>query len=284
LLRPGSRWLPAVQYQANEFADPACTVRAAVGPACHVGAKECFVFGDDACGTWSPASFYELGAPLPDQTSLYYPDSAGATCPHDPGGYGSPMTDPTVEAFAVGAPVSLTAFAAAKEVHTGSGQVQIVQAASATDSPAVSVGLFDAAHGQPCTFRRGQQAADGVVRCLPESAELPTPNADAFYADADCSRPLYQSVTRAPPNCTTQPTFVSITESVPTTSACYMPIYRRHLFPIGDAYTGEVFLGFGPGYCIDVGTADTVGVGPFRTVGPEVPASEFAAVDYVRPN
>jgi hypothetical protein len=30
---------------------------------------------------------------------------------------------------------------------------------------------------------------------------------------------------------------------------------------------------------LDVGAADAVGVGPFRTVGPEVAASEFAALD-----
>jgi hypothetical protein len=284
-LRPGGRWLPAVQYQAGEFSDAACTVAAAIGPACHVGAKECFVWEPDECGYLAPKTLYELGAPLADQTSVYYPDSGGTTCLHDPGGYGSPISDPTLGAFAVGAPVPITAFAETKEVHTGSGQVQIVQAGSATDSPVASVGFFDTVHGQPCTVQRNLQAADGVVRCLPPSAELPAPSMDGWYADADCSIPLYQAPAPATPGmpiCTPQPTFVSVTEGLPTTGACYMPIYRRHLFPIGDAYAGEVFLGFGSGQCFDVGTADVVG--PLRTLGPEVAASEFAAIDYVRPN
>jgi len=274
-LRPGDRWLPSAHFATGLFADAACSVATAVGPACRVDAKEAFTYASDACNGPTPTNVFELGAPVADQASVYtaWPDN---TCHLYNSGAGSPIVNPLLAAYEIGAPVPVTAFAAAQEVRTGTGQIKIVQVGTADGPAVISVGFFDSAHGTACTFQRNLQSADGVVRCLPAA------NDPDFYADTACSVPLVLG--GSPESCSgpQPPAFASITENVPMNSACYMPVYRQHIFAVGAAYTGEVYSKLGPNDCLDLGSANIVG--PLYTTGPEIPAAEFAALDYVRPN
>jgi hypothetical protein len=276
-LRPGSRWFPTVQYMTGAFSDASCSVGAAIGPACGAGAKESFTWATDECGYPEPTSFYELGAPIADQTSVYYLDSPGDACRAYPGGAESPITNPMIGTYEVGLPVAVTAFAEAMEVRTGTGQIQIVQAGSAGGRSASSIGFFDTVHGQPCTFQSNLEAADGVVRCLPLTAEARSD----YFADAACSVPLLE-VPSAVNDCQVNPVFASVTEYLPSTSGCYMPVSRRRIHAIGDR-PGHVYFRIGATDCLDFGDASVFG-GLLRVLGPEIPASEFAALDYVRPN
>ena len=279
-LRAGSRWFPTEPYQAGLFSDPACSVMTAIGAACRVAARECFIWAADECGYPAPTSFYELGAPVADQASVYYDvgSPSNACEPYDAGA-GSPIVNPMLATYTIGAPVAVTVFAEAQEVHTGTGPVKIIQAAGVGGGPAVSVGFFDSAHGQPCTFQRNLQAADGVVRCLPPATD------PEFYADANCSVPLYLGDLTSTPCPSSPAAFVAITENVPAADGCYMPRYRRHIYPVRDTHTGNVYekVGSGPN-CFDLGSASDWGDRPLYATGPEIPASEFAALDEVRPN
>src|SRR6185369_12523333 len=129
-------------------------------------------------------AFYTLGAPIADQTSVYFHDSGTDTCKVYGAGESSPIVNPMLATFSIGAAVPPASFADATEVHTGSGRIQIIQATAGGAPPVASVGFFDSVQGQPCMFHRQIQAADGVVRCLPPSTDT-----DVF-ADADCSVPL----------------------------------------------------------------------------------------------
>ena len=272
-LRPGSRWLPTARYTTGVFSDAACSVVAAIGAACRVSAKEAFDWTTDACGPAEPTRFYELGAPVADQTSVYYQGTQADVCvPYDGGGS---IANPMVAAFSVGAVIPSTVFAEADEVHTGTGQIKVVQAGSADAPAAASVGLFDSAHGVPCTFQRNLAAADGVVRCLPETTDLAGDN----YADANCTVPLYLGGSES--ECLPLPKFTSLTEYRGTGDGT-VPDSRRRIFPIGDRYTGNLYFKLvGIDGCYDLGPSAGT---PLYYIGSEVPAAEFAALDYVRPN
>jgi len=277
-LRPGSRWIPAVDVVTGLFANAACSVPAVVGPACGTPAKDAYEWATDACGYPAPESFFEVGPRLADQASVFFQNVDA--CEPYPGGAAA---NPKLATFAIGAPIPPTAFADAEEIRTGTGQIQIVQATTAGGAAAFDVGFFDSVHGQPCTFQRNLQAADGVVRCLP-----PTTPFESYYADADCTLPLFSRTSPTMDDCSPLFAFGSIVESVPLTSACYMPKYRAHIFPLVDTpYDGEVFDHFaggdGPDLCLDVGSNSVLNF-PLSLAGSEIPAGEFAALDEVRPN
>jgi hypothetical protein len=273
-LRPGSRWFPKAQYQTGLFSDPACSVPTAIGPACGVTGKEALTGERDACGYPAPATFYELGAPVADQSSVYFADPSSGACMLDATGASSPVDNPLLAAYGLGAPVPVTAFAGAAEVHTGTGQIQIVQAAGAGGPPATSAGFFDTVHGQPCTFARNVQAADGVVRCLPAASDV------LAYGDADCTLPLYAPLPAS--SCVPQPApFVSVSEQLPLVDGCYDPIFRSHIYPVLGANTGHVYERVGD-QCFDVGAAADWSL-PTYVTGAEIPPSEFAAMDIVGP-
>jgi hypothetical protein len=81
--------------------------------------------------------------------------------------------------------------------------------------------------------------------------------------------------------CTPQPTFFSRTEFI-RSDACLGNIHRRRIFEIGPAYDGPVFTPFGPD-CFEIGKASDF-PNVMLTVGPEIPATEFAPMKTVRPN
>jgi hypothetical protein len=277
-LRPGGHWLPAVPYNINAlFSDAACSLPIALGPACPIAAREAFAGATDECGFPAPTRFYELGAPIADQSRAYAVSSTTRSCQAYGAGTGAPIAAPPQALFSLGAPVPVSAFADATETHAGSGPIQIIQAGSAGGPPVASVGFFDSVHGTPCTFQPIIQAADGVVRCLPPAADAP------YFADAGCSVPLFVS-SPAPASCATGPAFASLTETVPAAGGgCSMPLFRRHIYPAGDLYKGEIYERVGPEDCFDIGTEVPSGDAAYAT-GAEIPARDFAPLDYVRPN
>jgi hypothetical protein len=271
-LGPSSRWFPADDYQVQVFSDAGCSVRAVIGPACGVAAKEAFTWPPgDACDR-TPTSFYDVGAPIADQSKLYAVDGTTGACNI----FAPAISNSMQAAYGLGAPVPVTAFADAVEVRAGTGQIQIVETAGAGGPPATSAGFFDRVHGQPCTFQRNVLGADGVVRCLPAAGDL------AFYGDAGCTLPLYTALPASP--CVSQPppAFVSFTEQSPSVDGCYDPVFRSHVYPVLGANPGHVYERLAD-QCFDLGAA-AEWVMPTYVTGAEVPPAELAPIDYVGPS
>jgi len=120
------RPLPAsvivVEVRVCEARTLCSSVATAVGPACRVDAREAVTYAGDTCNGPTATSVFELGAPVADQTSVYtaWPDS---TCHLYNSGASSPIVNPLLATYEIGAPVPLSAFADTQEVHTGTGQI-----------------------------------------------------------------------------------------------------------------------------------------------------------------
>jgi hypothetical protein len=292
-------WFPVAQY-ATYFSDSACTVPVLLGPACEAPSKDSFVPGTtDASGQWVPPSAIEVGARGPDGANLYdNAQVATGTCAPYLGQGGSPVPDPTFATYAVGASVPETAFAEAVEVRTGSRQLQLVGMGTADGPPAYASGFNDTVWGHPCVADQNVQAADGVVRCLPSALDLAARNgSDAafFFADAACSVRLLLG-----PSDLSGQGLASRTAAISNPNgSCPGPFFaREHLYAVGNRYAGMVYGESQTVACSSLGSTDApdqqaferlelgfVTASPFAfySVGPEIPASDFAPVTFVRP-
>jgi hypothetical protein len=269
-----AHWLPELSDDFGLFADAACSVPAVVGSACSqrsgVVSRE-----RDACGNPAPTVF-EPGDPVSGTGQLYYVDSESSVCSTYAGS--SPATDGTAKAFTVGAAIPVTAFAAATKVYTGTKQLQLIEAASA-DGPSVNpLGFWDSVHAQPCSASPFAFAADDSVRCLPNDTLWLSAN--PIFSDAACSVPLV-SLSNWANGCSPTPTLVSRSESMTAPGAVHIT-NRWHFYALGERYQGPVYDGAVNGFCEDV-TARYEGL-ELYTVGPELPASDFAEVKIVRPD
>jgi hypothetical protein len=270
-LAPESRrWYPAFSHEASfVFADPTCTARAAVGNDCLGIAREASArsYEVDACGRPTPSAYFDLGPPLGDQASIYYPADGNSCVRNDEW----PVDDPSYVAFSVGEPIPPTGFAQAVEMRTGTAQVQVVQVASPGGSAMGAVGLYDSVQGRPCA---ASVAGDGDMRCLPDTVDVSLPS---FFSDAACSVPLVLGPLADVP-CRPRPNFASTTEPGDQTGPS-----RRHLYPIAGPYTGTIYWAAGA-RCDAVGDNTNGGWGELLSVGPEIPPALFAPVNIVRPN
>lgn len=255
------RWYPLEDYPAWNFADVACSVPVALGPACGVRAREAtFVVKENACGART-LGFQEVGAQTADPT-VYSEGVNDACVPLGPPYYA--QTNFALAAYQLGAAVAPTAFADAMEMRTGTQQLQLIQAGS-TDGPvAFPLGFFDTVHGAPCR----PQLLEGA--CLPDAIQAQ----DDVFADAACSVPLVPVYPYLCPLESPATTFVGRTES---------PSEQRHIYRLGERHPGPVYTK-GTGACALVVFESPAARPDFFSIGPEVPLSEFATIELVRPN
>ncbi|HXK19425.1 MAG TPA: hypothetical protein VNG33_16555 [Polyangiaceae bacterium] len=268
------RWLPNLFAEENGvFADATCSTSAVVGPACPPSSLAYRrALPVDACGN-ETTTVFELGAPIAGDGQLYYGADGGSCMPY---GGPAPATSGTLEAFAPGTPIPLTSFAAVTYVRSGARQLQLMQAASADGPAAYPSGFWDTTHERPCSVLPQVLAADDSFRCLPDSVTLDR----SVFADAACSVEL-ASVYPSQGGCSLTPTLVSRIELFPMTTDPLAPYARQHLFPLGDRYLGTAYNRLPDGSCGEVPATEGQ---ELHRIGPELPASDFAAVKVVQPD
>jgi hypothetical protein len=248
--------------------DADCTTPAALGSSCRAVPKACGVSRPEACRGSTPTEIFDLGPALSGRPTLYRPNPSNLACYETTLG---PVSDPEYQMFTVGAAVALTSFAEAIEVRSGTGQLKVVQAGSPGGPAMAGVRFFDSVHGQLCYL--SVIAADGIVRCIPKTADT-----GVYFVDETCTTPIVANLPGA--DCTPAPTFASRLGPDGQTAGTQV----LHIYPIGAPYVGPAYALLQGSGCLPIGDAAGLGPGTTFTTGPEIPATEFAPANLVRPN
>jgi hypothetical protein len=289
------RWGPADQ-SVTEFGDAACSVPVITSGPCGGPSKEFATMTDAATGCGLVlAAGHQVGAPVPNDGALYY--SYANQC-----SVGTAI-DPKVTLVSYGAQIPATEYAEVTQARTGTGQVQLVRVGSADGPPTYGLGFFDSVHRWPCS---PTPAADLMTRCLPTASW----QLGRFFSDAACTAPLAFPTGSGPPACDA-PAVAGRMDPFIANAPCGT-VYGTHVYPLGDVYSGPIFLSADPGLsgnpffppaapCTPIGTTDApdgrayegaygpADMGPalipmtFHAVGAEIPPSELALVTTVRP-
>lgn len=152
----------------------------------------------------------------------------------------------------------------------GSNQLEIYASGSrikmrvgvTADGAKTFIGWYDSVRNEDCAF---MFASDGVRRCIPITLEA-----------TDVNRPTVAGVYFSDSGCSVNNVVISNTCSAPTVAFDYNPQcpggYR--VYPIAGEFTQQVYSGT-PAACSPV----TPGNSDFWTIGQEIPASSFQAME-----
>ncbi|MDB5212720.1 MAG: hypothetical protein JWO86_647 [Myxococcaceae bacterium] len=235
----------------SRSSDAACTVPVAEGSRCWTPSMVLEVdVNSNACGDrFTVTGFAAVGAEV---TSVYgsAPSQAGgASCLAE-------SADIRLAYFAVGAPVDVASFPSLARAEDGTARVRVRTLTAPSGDRLLASTFYDADHDTEC---EPQNAADGIVRCLPARRR-----GILAYADPQCTIPIVG----VPAGCATKPRFVT---SPLVAAGCSAS--KQSVFAVGaPAATSVAYLrsasDCGPWSAGNYVSYDAV----------EIPASEFSAM------
>lgn len=269
------RWLPKVFPGDDLFSDAACSSSVAVATVC-TPPRSLAYRGYDDCGDQT-ATLFETGTPSTDFGQLFEVDPDSEICTDYQ--LAPKAFDGTLRTVAPATLVPMTAFAATTEVRTGSGRLQLIEAATPGGEGAYPLGFWDTQLDQACAVSPLFVAADGSTRCLPDSIRL-FDDDRGFYSDSSCSVSLAPRHS-SPTFCGPMVTFASRHAPRPmaaSPSDGLVPT-RVHLFPFGDRYEGTAYAHALNGTCGATFAPEGVSL---YTIEAELPPSGLATVNAVR--